>query len=198
MSVWIPVVAALGASFLTSLGTWALDGQRQRGENQRKRLDARRRAYLQFLVAANGALLLGQSTRSLLMAESGVAASLGTLMRLREPADVHGLAFGMTAQLKPLLDAQSEVLACGTVAAAEAAGKVAVAAAEYLAGATEMSSTQRRLRGLVPWTPTMKQTGALQVKLDAVGEAVAAFISVVRRETGEEVLPVASQDPTLT
>lgn len=196
MSVWVPVVAALGASLLTFLGSWVLEGQRRRGESGQSRLDSRRDAYVQLLTAANGVLLLGQGVRSILMADSGLGASLAELARLRRATDVRELVFSITAEVRPLLDARARVLTCGTVAAAEAASKVAVAATDYLAVAGEMSTAQRALHGVLPWRPNAKQEQALQLRLDAVGEAVAAFVAVVRRETGEGALPLAR--PTMS
>ena len=136
MSLWVPVVAALGAALLTTLGTLGLKAMRHQAASRSEAIKGRRAAYLAFSEAANGMLMLGQTLRNLLRTQTGLANSLAQILRLRRPVDPFELAWRMADQVRPVLDAQSGILSCGTPRAAIAASVVVTKVADYLQAAT--------------------------------------------------------------
>lgn len=189
MSLWVPVVAALGASLLTSLGAWGLEALRQRDARAGRAGDLRHAAYVAFAQSANGMLMTGQMLRALLQLRSGLASSMAEALRLRRPIDPVELLWRMKGELQPILDAQSALLACGTPAAAAASRVVAEAAASYLRAATAMTGRQRRWLGLVKLQPNAEQEQEASTRLTEVGDAVRAFLAVVRDDLGQDALP---------
>lgn len=188
MSLWVPVVAAFGASILTSLATLALEWLRRRDARKSQTRQVRLSAYIDMIQAANGVLMTGVSTRALLQSRSGLASSLSEALRLRRPIDDGELAWRMKDELQPILDAQAAVLTCGTPAAAAASRDVVETAVAYVYTATSMTERQRMLMGIVKWRPDERQEKAAQTRLEAVGDAVRAFVAIARRDLGEAAL----------
>ncbi|MDM8083322.1 hypothetical protein QUV83_00900 [Cellulomonas cellasea] len=190
MSLWVPVVAALGASLLTTLGAWGLETQRRRAAARSQSVEVRRAAYVAFVEAAHGVLMLGQTLRALLQVQSGFAVSAAELLRIRRPLDPHEIAWRMSDQVRPVLDAQAGVIACGTPEAARATREVVTTASAYLQAATAMTGTQRRLSGVVPWRATAGQEAELAAHLDRAGQAVRVFTTIMRVDLGEDALSI--------
>lgn len=194
VSLWVPVVAALGASLLTSLGAWVLEASRQRATARRSAVQVRRAAYVAFVEAANGMLMLGQTLRALLPVQSGFGVSLAELLRLRRPVDPYELAWRAADKIRPVLDAQAGVLSCGTPRAAIVSKEVVTKTADYLQAATATTSAQRRWMGVVPWKPTREQDAELAARLERAGQAVQAFVTIMREDLGEPALPVGGDE----
>jgi hypothetical protein len=192
MSLWVPVVAALGASLLTSLGSWGLENWRLWANDRRNAARDRRSAYVALVVAANGVLMLGQTLRALLKAQSGLTVSLAETLRLSHHMDFGALAWRMADEVRPVLSAQADVLSCGTPRAVVVATELVSAASAYLQAATAMTTTQRLSMGVVRWKPTRGQETELTSRLEAVREATVAFVAMMRDELGESPLSVGS------
>ncbi|NTW40093.1 MAG: hypothetical protein HGA44_09420 [Cellulomonadaceae bacterium] len=174
---------------------------RRRAEARSEAIRQRRITYVALVEAANGVLMLGQTLRAVLLAQSGLAGSAAQLLRLRKPVDPFELAWRMADEVKPILDAQAGVLACGTPRAAAATAQVVTTASEYLRAATAMTSLQRRLVGITPWTPTREQEEVLATRLSAAGLAVREFVAIMREDLGEHaftVVPKGGEDPRRT
>lgn len=192
MSLWVPVVAALGATLLTTLGALALEAQRQRAAARGASLQRRRAAYIGLIQAAHGTLALGQVLRGALRVQSGMDDSIALLLHLRKPVDPLELGWRVQGELTPLLNAQAEVLSCGTPRSVTAANDVVSRATEYLQAATGMTTRQRALKSVVRWKPTKEQDKMVGGRLARVSLAVQVFIVVVREELGEDSLPLGS------
>jgi hypothetical protein len=195
MSLWVPVVAALGASLLTTLGALALEAQRQRAAARAASVQRRRAAYAALIQAAHGTLTLSQVLRSVLKVQSGLDDSISVLMRLRKPVNPFDLAWRLADELTPLLNAQAGVLSCGSPRAAFATKDVVSSTSEYLQAATVMTNKQRALIGVIAWKPTEEQDKVFGERLATAGVAIQSFITVMREELGEDALPV---DPVET
>lgn len=192
MSLWVPVVAALGASLLTTFGALALEAQRQRVGARAASDQRRRAAYAALIQAAHGTLTASQVLRSVLKVQSGLDDSISLLMRLRKPVNPFDLAWRLADELTPLLNAQAGVLSCGSPRAAFAAKDVVSSASEYLQAATVMTKKQRALIGVISWKPTAEQDKVFGERLASVDVAIQSFITVMREELGEDALPADS------
>lgn len=192
MSLWVPVVAALGAALLTTLGALLLEAQRQRAAARAASVQRRRTAYIGLIQAAHGTLTLGQVLRSVLKVQSGLDDSISVLIRLRKAVNPFDLAWRLADELTPLLNAQAGVLACGSPRAVSAAKDVVTSASQYLQAATVMTSRQRALMGVMPWKPSEEQDKVFGDHLARAGDAIQVFMTVMRAELGEDALPVGS------
>jgi hypothetical protein len=195
MSLWVPVVAALGASLLTMAGAFGLEVYRQRAAARAASVQRRRVAYATLIEAAHATLTLGQAMRSVVKAQSGLDASVSLMVRARKPVDPFEVALRLAGEVTPLLNAQAGVLSCGTPQAAGAARDVAARATEYLQAATVMTSTQRALRGVISWRPTSEQERGFDESLSRAGRAIEAFVTIMRDELGEEAMSVSPAGP---
>ncbi len=112
--VWAPVIAALGASLLTILGTVGIERLRQRRagrDAQRREKDAAYQEVLsRSLAFANRSRALGDMMRI----RSGIAEGLGVTLGQRRPADAFEIYEWMDKDFGPLLSAWSRE-AVGTV-----------------------------------------------------------------------------------
>lgn len=192
MSLWVPVVAALGASLLTSLGAWVLEASRQRAAARSSALRVRRVAYVALVEAANGMLMLGQTLRALLPVQSGFGVSLAEALHLRRSVDPYELAWRMADEIRPVLDAQAGVLSCGSQRAATASKEVVAKTADYLQAATATTRAQRKWMGVVLWKPTREQDAELAARLERAGQAIRAFVTIMREDLGEPPLPAGA------
>ncbi|WP_263729856.1 hypothetical protein [Cellulomonas sp. SG140] len=123
--------------------------------------------------------------------QSGGGAALAILMGLRQPTDLVGQGWRIAAELRPLLDAQVRVLACGTPAAAAAAATVAESVSTYVNTAVATTTGQRLLMSVAPWWPLKSQEAALEERLADVSHAIGTFRDLMREELGEEPFPQA-------
>jgi hypothetical protein len=64
-SLWIPVIAALGASLLTGIAGFGSEAIRDGRKHQREAERRRRDAYVEFLIAANGQIAMVSTIREL-------------------------------------------------------------------------------------------------------------------------------------
>lgn len=188
VSLWVPVVAALGAAALTSFTAWLLEVTRQRAAARASAVAARRSAYLGLTQAANRVLMAGQAMQTLLRVRSGLGASLSELLRLRASPDPAEVTWRLVEEVRPLLDAQAEVLSLGTPEAAAASKELADSATAYMRAVTATTRTQRWVMGLVPWTPTEDQVATAARQLERTGHAVECFVSIVRRDLAQSPL----------
>jgi len=185
-SSWAPVVAALGAAFLTGFFTWGAAAWAQRRADKRESLRHRREGYQPLLNASNLLISLGFGSRVLLQARTGVAEGIGLLLRIRRPVDSQELQQQYAAALTAILDAQDALSTVGSQAAVETGEQVAMAAANYLSACADMTSNQKRWLALQGWKPTKRQEQELEKRLRELSQARAAFVHRIREDLGEQ------------
>lgn len=157
--VWAPVIAALGSSFLTVLGTFGVtERQRTKREQASARLD-RSTAYGDLLARSTTLSLRAGALGNAMRLRSGLTESLDVLLRLRRPLDPLELHDWIDKDVGPITEAWSRVWAVGTQEAIEMANRLVLACMDVLSSATSPDSRRNWLltatRGEV-WTKHLR------------------------------------------
>lgn len=194
MSIWAPVVAAVGASGLTgALGFGAIWWQQRRADRTAT-LARKNAAYQQLISRSLSFVVRSHTLRTVMQVRSGVREGVDVASRLRRPADVFELHDWLAQDFDPINEAWATVQVFGSVNAVAAATRVLDACADLLNTATRPGQARGRvtsvLKGLA-WTP--EQQRALTDATQRVVDEREAFIRLAREElNGERAAEVAS------
>jgi hypothetical protein len=190
VSIWAPVVAALGASVLTGgfgFGTiWWQQRKRDRGDAAAQKSEA----YHQLISHSLSFTIRAQALRNTMRSRSGLNERLDLALRLRRPIDPMELHDWFAQGYEPMNQAWSKVEVIGSPDAVDVATQLLDACADYVGMATELGTARGRvatyLKGL-HWT--REQEDALEATARRVIEHRRAFIKITRRELGQEPVP---------
>lgn len=109
-SAWAVVAAALGAAFLTSLGSLGVVGYSERKRSQASDRDALHRAVLELLTRSIAVALRADAMRNAIRFRSGLMEGVDiVLLRLRKPVDALELYDWQVPDFVPLNAALNEV-----------------------------------------------------------------------------------------
>jgi hypothetical protein len=192
--VWAPVIAALGASLLTVLGTVGRDRLQERregrGAEKKEQLAAYQEVLNRSLAFANRSRALGETMRL----RSGLEEGLSVALRQRRLLDPFELYDWIDKDYGPLIDAWSRVWVVGPQSAIDAADRVALACGEVLGAATARSyrnQVVRAYRMLVGEVWTRDQLAEYDRALRRLAEERVAFVKVIRAEMGKQAVDLA-------
>lgn len=192
--VWAPVIAALGASFLTVLGTWGLNQFQHR---QAKREAERQEQHAAYQLVLNRSMTFAFRARTLgdaMRFRSGLNESLSVLLRLRRTLDSLELYDWIDRDLRPLGDAWLRVWVVGTQQAIDAADRVMIACEEVMGAATARPNRGligRAYRALAGEVWTKEQLANFDSALERLAEERVAFVKIMREEMGKEAVELA-------
>ena len=202
MSIWAPVVAALGTGVLGFGGIWWQQRHRDRASALAEKGDA----YHQLIAHSLSFTIRARTLRDAMRRRSGLAEGLDVALGKRRPSDPMELHDWFAQGWEPLNQAWSKIQVIGSPAAEDAATEVIDACADLVAVATDMGQargkTASALRGL-DWTS--EQQEALENAATRVVKGRGAFIEIARGELGkrrglpgpdaaEAIEPTASDD----
>jgi len=182
-AVWVPVVAALGASLLTAVAVFGVEVLRQHNASEEQHRQERRDAYSKFLTASAQFITLASELDTI----RRLAASLRPQVRIDDPLEwIHRVN---RESLQPLLiDAWSAVWLAGSSQAIAAANRVLEATKPAMSTATaEGLAIPWLLRRFLGQPLTKEQEQSFRKALSRVGVLRKEFADVVRRELGEPV-----------
>jgi hypothetical protein len=190
VSIWAPVVAALGAGLLTGglgFGTiWWQQQKRDQGDAAAGKSDA----YHQLISQSLSFMIRARALRNTMGSHSGLNERIDLALRLRRPIDPMELHDWLAQGYEPMNQAWSKVEVIGSPDAVDIATQLLDACADYVGMATELGTARGRvatyLRGL-EWTS--EQEDALDATGRRVNEHRRAFIKVARKELGQEAVP---------
>lgn len=192
---WIPVVAALGASALTGLVAFGLDGIRAR-RDRREGLRARRvQAYSRMISHAASFALAAGAMHLAAQIRSGLTEALDIVLHHRKPVEPLDLHDWLMKELGPLLDAMAEIWVVGTPEAVAAANDLMKKCNDVLDLTTkrgEMGSPLARYLAGEKWT--LAQLEASQEAIDVMAEARKRLAEIARSEMGIEFTPLFTID----
>jgi hypothetical protein len=205
MSIWAPVVAALGASVLTLFGSFGLSEHQSRVRERAHRVQERSAAYGALLAKSLDLVMRVQATDALMRLRSGVGDSAAIGFHV-ERFSITNYIDWIDRAFRPMYEAWSQVWAVGSQDAVNAANLLVMASNDLVR--TSMAPDQKSgwLRSVVSgesWTEEQRST--LRQAMRRVTKERVAFAAVMRAETGREpvelypqrVKPTVSDDQNL-
>lgn len=197
---WAVLAAALGSSFLTILGTFWLERWRIARAARAATRDGLRQACVQLGSHAQGFALRAHTIYITAVFRSGIGEALDVTLYHRKPIEPMELADWLSVDLKPMLEAQSEIEVIGDVELVQVASDVVLSAMEVLGKATDMvakssGSGEQSQRGLGRWlrsrlgslVPLRRDPQLEEMMRQAVrtlGQQVRRFAQVTREHIG--------------
>ena len=192
-SLWIPVIAALGASFLTALAGIGVEYVRERSAAHAQEKLQRRDAYERLLMASAQFIELASTIRVLRGLTSGITPSVRV-------SDSMSLLDRFVRETHPLRDAWSQVWFYGSREAIMAANQLITTTTPAITLATAGGKGRSPLLALIAgekWTS--EQDKEFGQALQKVGLARMRFGEAARRELGAatvDLLLGTDQTPT--
>ena len=195
-STWAVVVAALGSASLTILGTFGLDAWRARRASKEAHKDRLRSACVQLGSHALAFVLRAQALYLTSIFRSGFSEGLDVALYHRKPVDPMELSEWLSADLRPMLAAQSliEVVADEELVRSAAdlvltAMTVLEKASSIVQPADESSATlprrvRRRLRALIPLRRDPEVEKAIHEAVRRLGRQLRHFSRLTRDRLG--------------
>jgi hypothetical protein len=194
-SVWAPVIAALGASVLTTAGLLPRDSWIRGHHRSTERLAAYQRLLAQSMVAGQAAAAL----RMTIKIRSGLTEGLDIALHHRRPLDPFDLADRFLRDFQPLFEAQTAVWAKGSQEAIPLANELVDRCIDLIGIATEPGQGGNRLSRYLrgeQWTD--EQEEAFMKSHRALGESRRRLAELVRREGGVKSVDLIARPPGLT
>jgi hypothetical protein len=177
--IWAPVIAALGASLLTTLGLLGRDKVAERRRQASDRLSA----YETLLARSMAVVQAAMALRLMMMLRSGMQEGVDIALGHRKPIEPFDLADRITSVFQPLFDAQVTVWACGSPESITLANDIVERCLDLLglstAGGQKGGKLQRYVFG-ERWTP--EQEAAYEAASVAVGDGRRRLAELLRRE----------------
>jgi hypothetical protein len=171
MTIWAPVVAALGASLLTGGFTWGASWWAERRRDRAAERREKSTAYHQFISCSLTFSGRMEALRNVMESRSGLKEGIDGTCSPRRPLDDIDVYEWLEKDFVPINNAWSKIQMIGSSEAVDEATQLLNACAELLKVAT---------------TPGEAQRQALQAAGRQVIDAREAFIKVARKELGRE------------
>lgn len=189
MTIWAPVVAALGASFLT--GTFGFGGiwWQQHRSGRAAATQEKSAAYHQLISRSLSFGVRASTLRNIMQSRSGLMEGVDVTFRLRRPFDHMELHDWLVKDYEPINDAWSKIQIIGTSEAIDVATQLLDACADLIGIATTPGNAHGKIASTVKgiaWTA--EQQESLQAAIKHVVETREAFIRVARKELGKEAV----------
>jgi hypothetical protein len=194
LSIWSPVVAALGTG---AIGFGGLVWQQR--HRDKKEAEAEKAAAYHLLIAESLAFTIRAGTLRLLMrARSGLGEGVELLLGMREPFDLMKFHDWFAEGYQPMNVAWSTIQVTGSPEAVKVATELLNAAADLVKVATTPGAGRGKamatVRGLA-WTE--EQQAALDEASKRVVAHREAFIKLVRKELGMKAAEFTIEVPDL-
>jgi hypothetical protein len=187
-NLWVPVIAALGSSFLTGLVAFGLEWWRSDRADKSAQAERRSRAYSMLLTRAAVIAYVAHGLHVIMESRSGLGEGLNVMLGKRNPLDLLELLDRLRSDLEPLYEALSEVWVVGSKEAISEANDLADRCAAVMGAATQRGEARPEpLRMIAGEKWTQEQLDQWQDELRGLAEARRRLAVTARRETGVEV-----------
>jgi hypothetical protein len=186
--LWVPVIAALGASALTGIVAFGLEWWRSYRADKSARAEQRSRAYSMLLARSTVIAHLASDLHLVMEFRSGLREGLNVMMGMQKALDPLGLADRLRAELQPLYEAWSEVWVVGSKEAIPEANDLVAQCGAVMGAATKRGEARTELLRVIAgekWT--QEQLDQWQEELRGLAEARRRLGAIARREAGVEV-----------
>lgn len=193
---WAVVAAALGSASLTIAGTFGLDTLRGRRARREAHNDRLRNACVQMGSHALAFALRAQTLYLTAVFRSGIGEGLDVVLYHRKPLDPMDLAEWLSADLRPMLEAQSLIEVAADEELVRSAADLVLAAMTVLEKASNVvpdaagpvrsprQRLARRLRALVPLRRDPEVEKATQQAVRGLGQQLRQFARLTRDRLG--------------
>jgi hypothetical protein len=187
MSIWAPVVAALGTGIIGFGGlVW------QQLHRDRKAASAEKgEAYHQMIAHSLSFTIRAQALRNTMRTRSGFNERLDLALRLRRPLDPMDLHDWLAEGFEPINQAWSKIEIVGSAEAIGVATELVDACADVVGLATQFGEARGRFRTYIrgfEWTA--EQQKALDSAVKRVMKHRRAFVRLARKELGKTPVPL--------
>lgn len=187
-AVWAPVIAAVGASGLTVLGSFWINHW-QTGRREASQLASARRAAYARLLAVTGLMVhSGWMLRVTMEMRSGLAEGVDVALHLRKPIEGSDVDNWLRRDLEPLYAAWSEVWTIGSAQGVAVANDIVDCVGALIGGATNRGESRSGLAARLlgeKWTD--EQVRQWLEVADVLGEKRRYLAALARDEVGLEV-----------
>lgn len=187
-NLWVPVIAALGSSFLTGLVAFGLEWWRSYRADKSARAERRARAYSMLLAQSGVIAYVASGLHLTMQVRSGLGEGLNVMLGKRNLLDPLELTDRLRAELQPLYEAWSEVWAVGSKEAISEANDLVARCGDVMGVATQQGEARPGLLRMIAgekWT--QEQLDQWQEELRGLAEARRRLGVIARREVGVEV-----------
>jgi hypothetical protein len=183
--LWIPVIAALGASLLTGASAFGLEWWRTSRTNKAAQAERRVRAYTLLLARSAVILHTANDFHVIMDVRSGFREGVNMLLRTQKPLDPLELLERMRTDLQPLYEAWSEVWTVGSKEAIAEANDLVARCGAVIGAATQPGeAVPRFLRGFTGEKWTQDQLNQWQEEMRGLAAARKRLGEIARREVG--------------
>ena len=193
MTIWAPVVAALGASLLTGFfgfgGIWWQQHQLNKAaETQEKSL-----VYHQLISRSLSFAFRATTLRNAMKIRSGLKEGVDVTFGYRKPSDPLELHDWLSSDFDPINEAWSKIQMIGTAESVDSATELLDACGDLIAIATTPGAGRGKVSTAfkgIAWTA--EQEEALQAAIKRVTRCRESFIKIARRDLGNAfvILPL--------
>ncbi len=187
-NLWVPVIAALGASALTGMVAFGLEWWRSKRADKSARAERRSRTYSMLLTRSTVIANLASDLHLTMELRSGLGEGLNVTLGKQKPLDPLELTDRLRADLQPLYEAWSEVWVVGSKEAIPEANDLVARCGAVMGAATQQGEARSLLLRVIAgekWT--QKQLDQWQEELRGLAEARRRLGVIARREAGVEV-----------
>jgi hypothetical protein len=187
VSIWAPVVAAIGASGLTGLSGFGTIWWQQRRLDRREAQAKKEQAYSQLIAHSLSFTIRAGALRNAMQMRSGLGEGLDVVTGTRKPLDPLEFHDWFAQGTGPINEAWSTIEVIGTPDAVRAATALVDACADLVGIATRPGEARGKVATVVKglaWTPA--QQNALDEATKRVMKERSAFIRICRLEMGRD------------
>jgi hypothetical protein len=192
--IWAPVVAALGASLLTIMGSFGLTHHRQKLRERAAREEGRSAAYRDLHGRSLDIMMRVRAVGEVMRLRSSRGEPRDIPLRGAEPVDLFKILEWIVPAFQPFSDAWSRVCAVGSQPGIDAGRSLVLAVYNLMSTAVSPASERGWLLEFLdgkPWTDLQRKT--YEEAIDSINKERAELINVMRRESGAR--PAQLEDP---
>jgi hypothetical protein len=200
--LWVPVIAALGASALTGMVAFGMEWWRSNKEGKSALSERRARAYSMLLARSAVIAHFAGDLHAVMEVRSGLREGLDVMLGKQKSVDLLELSERVRADLEPIYEAWSEVWTVGSQEAIAEANELVAQCGAVVGAATQRGKARPefliRIAG-EKWT--QEQLDQWGEELRSLAQARRRLAVVARREAGVEVAELftpASRNTSIT
>jgi hypothetical protein len=189
MSIWAPVIAALGASLLTGFFGFGAVWWQQHRLSKAAEIQEKSLAYHLLISRSLSFVVRATTLRNVMKTRSGLKEGVDVTFRFRKPSDPMELHDWLSKDFEPINEAWSKIQMIGAEESIDSATQLLDACGDLIGIATTPGTGRGKVATTVKgiaWTS--EQEEALQAAIKRVTRCRESFVKVARRELGKSAV----------